>query len=115
MEGKYRFLMAKSSPDTGQIWLPLWMHLEDTAGIMRKLVTAWIPESIVNASGMDYDQFMAISVFLAAVHDIGKASSYFQSIITKSYPEKYEEITASGFAVNKEYREPGRTPHAYAG
>lgn len=115
MTEQYRQLMAKSSPDTGQMWLPLWMHLEDTAGVMRKLVASWIPEAVINASGMDYDQFMVIAAFLAAVHDIGKATSYFQHIITKSCPEKYEDVTASGYVVNQEYREPGKTPHAYAG
>lgn len=50
MTKRYRQLMAKSSPDTGQMWLPLWMHLEDTAGVMRKLVASWIPEAVVNAT-----------------------------------------------------------------
>lgn len=115
MKGQYRHLMAKSSPDAGQMWLPLWMHLEDTAGVMRKLAASWIPEAVINASGMDYDQFMMIAVFLAAVHDIGKATSYFQYIITKSCPEKYEDVTASGYVVNQIYRQSGKTPHAYAG
>ena len=49
------------------------------------------------------------------VHDIGKATSYFQSVITRSCGEKYEEITGRGFVVNKVYRAEGRTPHSYAG
>lgn len=55
------------------------------------------------------------AIFLAAVHDIGKATSYFQSVITRSYGEKYEEITGRRFVVNKVYRAEGRTPHSYAG
>jgi len=115
MQKQYHVFMAKTSPETGQLWLPLWMHLKDTAGIMKKLVLKWLPESVISASGMDCDQFLSVSVFLAAVHDIGKATSYFQSIITKSCPEKYEEVIANGFMVHKEYRESGKTPHAYAG
>ncbi len=108
-------LMAKTCPDTEELWLPLWMHLTDTAGIMGKLVAKWVPKSVYHAAGMSYKQFLALSVFLAAVHDIGKATSYFQSVITKSCAGKYEEITSQGFIVNREYREPGKTPHAYAG
>lgn len=108
-------LMAKTSPETEELWLPLWMHLADTAGIMGKLVAKWVPKSVYHAADMSYEQFLALSVFLAAVHDIGKATSCFQSIITKSCAGKYEEITGHGFIVNKEYRQPGKTPHAYAG
>ncbi len=115
MKKRYQVLMAKTSPETEELWLPLWMHLKDTAGIMKKLVGKWITESVFRASGMDYEHFLAASVFLAAVHDIGKATSYFQSVITKSCPAEYEEIIGNGFIVNKEYREPGKTPHAYAG
>lgn len=112
---QYKVLMAKTSPDTADMWLPLWMHLRDTAGVMRKLVSKWIPEAIIRASGMEFDQFMTTSVFLAAVHDIGKATSYFQNIITKSCPEKFDEISGNGFCVNHAYRDAGKTHHAYAG
>lgn len=112
---KYHVLMAKSNPETEGLWLPLWMHLRDTAGVMKKLAVKWLPESVFCAAGMDGAQFLAVSVYLAAVHDIGKATSYFQSIITKPSIGKYEEINSMGFLVNREYREPGKTPHAYAG
>ena len=115
MRKRYQVLMAKTSPESEELWLPLWMHLKDTAGIMKKLVAKWVPESVFYAAGMDYEQFLAVSVFLAAVHVIGKSISYFQSVITKSCSSKYEEIVGNGFIVNKEYREPGKTPHAYAG
>lgn len=107
--------MAKTSPDAEQKWLPLWMHLNDTAGVMKKLILKWIPDAVVDALGIDFEHFMQLAVFLAAVHDIGKATSYFQSIITKVCPEKYEELCANGYTINKEYRASGKTPHAYAG
>lgn len=112
---RYQILMAKTDRETGGAWLPLWMHLRDTAGIMKKLTLKWLPRSVFSAAGLEEEEFLKAAVFLAAVHDIGKATSYFQSIITKACPEKYDEITGSGFIVNKEYRERGKTPHAHAG
>lgn len=90
---KYRLLMAKTGRDPEEEWLPLWMHLKDTAGIMKKLANKWVPESVLAAAGLNSDQFLTTAIFLGAVHDIGKATSYFQSIITQSCPQKYEEIT----------------------
>lgn len=111
----YRMLMGKSGQEKENLWLPLWMHLRDTAGVMEQLVTRWIPESVFLATGLDREWFLKTAVFLAAVHDIGKATSYFQSVITKSCPEKYDEIVGHGFVVNKSDRGSGKTPHARAG
>ena len=35
---KTRFLAGKTDPENASLWLPLWMHLWDTAGIMERLV-----------------------------------------------------------------------------
>lgn len=107
--------MAKTGRDLETTWLPLWMHLRDAAGIMKKLVSKWVPESVFSAAKLGYEEFSTAAIFLAATHDIGKATSYFQSVITGTCAGKYEEITSSGFAVNKAYRAAGETPHAYAG
>ncbi len=115
MQKKYRILMAKADKDSGEVWLPLWMHLRDTAGIMEKLAARWVPTSVIEAAGLGKEQFLAAAVFLAAIHDIGKATSYFQSVITKNCADKREEIMESGFSVNETYRNAGKTPHAYAG
>lgn len=81
---EYRVLMAKTGQETEGTWLPLWMHLRDTAGIMKKLVKKWVSESVLAAAGLDEKQFLDVAVFLGAVHDIGKATSYFQSVITRA-------------------------------
>lgn len=88
MQKKYQILMAKTSRETEEEWLPLWMHLKDTAGVIKKLVKKWLPEAVMDAAGVEAKQFEKTAVFLAAVHDIGKATSYFQSIITKACPAK---------------------------
>ncbi len=115
VSGKYRILMAKAHQETEELWLPLWMHLRDTAGIIKKLVVKWVPESVFSSAGLGYEDFLSTAVFLAAVHDIGKATSIFQSMITRFCPAKYEEISGYGYQLCKEYREKGKTPHAHAG
>lgn len=42
---KTRLLAGKTDPENTSLWLPLWMHLWDTAGIMERLVRQWLPES----------------------------------------------------------------------
>lgn len=111
----YKLLMAKIDHEDSGLWLPLWMHLKDTAGVMKKLVHRWLPESAVNASGLEFDDFEKAAVFAAAVHDIGKATSYFQSIISVKNHEKRDELLDAGFAVRQNYASAGKTPHSYAG
>lgn len=115
MQKRYQILMAKTGRDSEEAWLPLWMHLRDTAGIMKRLTAEWVSESVFTAAKLEREKFSAAAVFLAAIHDIGKATSYFQSVITESCSGKYEEITGGGFVMNKAYRAVGKTPHSYAG
>lgn len=115
IDKKYHLLMAKTGRDAEEVWLPLWMHLRDTAGVMKLLVLKWVPEAVFSAAKLDRKQFSSTAIFLAAIHDIGKATSYFQSIITNSCIAKRSEITDNGFVVNNTYRAAGKTHHAYAG
>lgn len=115
MTEKNRLLMAKSDNEEGNLWLPLWMHLKDTAGVMKKLVHRWIPMSVIHASGLGFEEFEKTAVFLAAVHDIGKATSYFQSIITISNFLKRADMQDAGFTIRNSYAFAGKTPHSYAG
>lgn len=41
-----RLFAGKTDPVNSGFWLPLWMHLRDTAGIMVYLVQKWLPESV---------------------------------------------------------------------
>lgn len=115
MHKRYRALMAKTGIEAEEAWLPLWMHLRDTAGIMKKLAAKWVPEAVYAAAGLEYGQFQKAAIFLGAIHDIGKATSYFQSVITGCCQERREAVAGVGFVVNDEYRAAGRTPHAHAG
>ena len=109
---KNEFLIGKSGY---QEYLPLWMHLKDTAGIIEKLIEKWVSDSTIRSTGLSSGEFKESSCFLAAVHDIGKATSYFQYIITKNLPEKRRELNENGFHFCSNYMDNGETPHAYAG
>lgn len=71
---KTRNLWAKSG-ENGD-WLPLRIHMADAAGIALKLRDNWLPLGTRNflACGMS-----RLAVFLAAVHDVGKATPVFQA------------------------------------
>lgn len=111
----YKSLMAKTDAENGECWLPLWMHLRDTAYIMEKLVIKWIPKATIKASSLCEDDFKRVALFVAFVHDIGKATSYFQSIITEKNLDKRNEIINQGYQINSAYISAGETPHAFAG
>lgn len=112
-----QFLVGKTGHDDEKGWLPLWMHLQDTAVIMKKLVASWVPESVFTAADMKQETFCAAAVFLAAVHDIGKATSYFQSVITVFCPGKREEMQGEGYIIRNGDGTVDRkiTSHAFMG
>lgn len=51
-----RLFAGKTDPVNSGFWLPLWMHLRDTAGIMVYLVQRWLPDSVRQHIGLDEDQ-----------------------------------------------------------
>ena len=110
-----RFLAGKTDPENTSLWLPLWMHLWDTAGIMERLVRYWVPESTKRAMGFqDEEALLATARFLGGVHDIGKATVVFQANILRALPEarqRLETLTSLDCLVQNS-RE---SPHARAG
>ena len=110
-----RFLAGKTDPENTSLWLPLWMHLWDTAGIMERLVRYWVPESTKRAMGFqDEEALLATARFLGGIHDIGKATVVFQANILRTLPEarqRLETLTSLDCPVQNS-RE---SPHARAG
>ena len=110
-----RFLAGKTDPENTSLWLPLWMHLWDTAGIMERLVRYWVPESTKRAMGFqDEEALLATARFLGGIHDIGKATVVFQVNILRALPEarqRLETLTSLDCPVQNS-RE---SPHARAG
>ncbi len=66
-------LPGKTYREQGE-WLPLWVHLMDTAGIMECLAKYWVPEHVKHAicKSFPLEEFTSLCVFLGLTHDIGK-------------------------------------------
>ena len=115
MKDNYKILVAKTDRDDDGKWLPLWMHLRDCAGVMKKLVRRWISSSVINACALSPEEFEKTAVFTAAVHDIGKASAYFQHLISAGCPVLREKLSDAGIPFSSGFFFAGKTPHSYAG
>ena len=87
-----RLFAGKTDPVNSGFWLPLWMHLRDTAGIMVYLVQKWLPESVRQHIGLDEDLLTQTACFLGWVHDLGKTSTNFQGPIMAQLPEPGQRL-----------------------
>lgn len=77
------FCWAKKRDEAGYKWLPLSIHLKDTANIIAFLWEKYLSKGqkklILKSIGTSDDSDgIALAVFLGAVHDIGKATPVFQ-------------------------------------
>ena len=87
-----RLFAGKTDPVNSGFWLPLWMHLRDTAGIMVYLVQRWLPESVRQHIELDEDLLTQTARFLGWVHDIGKLSCCFAGPIMELLPEPRQRL-----------------------
>lgn len=80
----------------GQTWLPLWLHLEDTAEMMEYLYNSYLDDHQRSLIGQDLDlpenndrvqDPAALVRLLGYVHDIGKASAFFRSRLREGMPD----------------------------
>ncbi|WP_318199140.1 CRISPR-associated helicase Cas3' [Streptomyces sp. SCL15-4] len=78
--GPARSVWAKYDRDT-EGWLPLWRHMEDAAAVASLLWDRWLPVGVRRLVAEALPQGDAdarvLAVWLAGVHDIGKATPAF--------------------------------------
>lgn len=78
-----RSLWAKTDPEDGSVWLPLYIHLSDAALTMAKLWDGWVPRNVRDLFARhccgSEELARGVLVFLAGAHDIGKATPIFQA------------------------------------
>ena len=88
---------AKSDTREDQ-WLPLWLHLEDTAGVIEWLFDTWLSGRAKASLSRDEnpDEVRKQLILLALVHDIGKATPAFAAHILRSAPELRRWYEAAG-------------------
>lgn len=115
-------LWAKKAKDGNMLWLPLPYHLADAAEIARKLWNKWLSEGIKQAITegiVEANCAEKLFVFLAASHDIGKATPVFQAKRSGNIDldERISErILATGLQMRpiQSFRYVEKTPHALA-
>ncbi|UCM89732.1 type I-E CRISPR-associated protein Cse1/CasA [Streptomyces marincola] len=75
-----RSAWGKSDRDQGS-WLPLWQHMADSGAVAGRLWDAWVPDQVrrLIAEALPGGEVDArrLVVWLATVHDIGKATPAF--------------------------------------
>ncbi|WP_169514066.1 CRISPR-associated helicase Cas3' [Jonesia quinghaiensis] len=89
-------LWAKSDTDqNGNLsWAPLTAHIHDTENVATLLISRWVDahtlDYLAQRSSTTPQNFSKLAVFLAAVHDIGKATPAFQCMpLKKKSNEKF--------------------------
>jgi len=114
---------AKSGYDPlRQQWLPLWLHLLDSAAVAKHLARMWVAPTIgglierefaVSGTGLSpLDEFCLLASWLAGVHDIGKCTPAF-SVQVPSLDDRMREAGLRHEPVDPPERR--KVPHALAG
>ena len=117
-------LWAKKSKDC-MYWLPLPVHLTDTAEVANLIWDRWLPKkvkkTIADSVGGSEREARKLFIFLCIVHDIGKATPVFEAKRTFGNMDLdtavYDMLLENGFTVREDrdkYTESSRTPHALA-
>ena len=118
-------LWAKKLAAEGMLsWLPLTVHLADSAFIAQKLWNDWLPEgakTAIEQSVAGPGRAEQLFIFLAAAHDIGKATPVFQAKQVwppgKDLDENLaDRLLAAGLPIkpHNEFTRAAKTPHALA-
>ena len=97
-------LWAKKGRDGSLTWLPLVIHMADSAGVAGKLWDAWLPDTVKRliaghlrgetvallAPQELMDAARQFFIFLCAAHDLGKVIQAFQSRQTGNFPSQLD-------------------------
>ncbi|MEU9737177.1 CRISPR-associated helicase Cas3' [Streptomyces sp. NPDC048002] len=112
-----RAVWAKHDRDADG-WLPLWRHMEDAAAVAGMLWDRWLPASVRALIGEALpggeEDGRALAVWLAGVHDVGKATPAFACQV----PLLADAMRDRGLAMASREamgRDRGLAPHGLAG
>lgn len=120
-----RAIWGKKDSECNDLWLPLAIHLADCVAVANKLWYEWISDSVkrkISSDMMDENDALRLFLFLAAIHDIGKATPVFQSKPT--FPKStliddllLNKLVANGMPIKpyNEFQDANRVYHALAG
>lgn len=112
-----RTVWAKHDHDT-KAWMPLWRHMADSAAVAGLLWDRWLPRNVrwlISEALPDGERDgRLLAVWLAAVHDIGKATPAFACQVD-GLPDRMREL---GLAMpsRKQFGDDRKlAPHGLAG
>ena len=115
-------LAAKSDRTDKSKWLPLIIHANDTAGVIKMLFNQWLPDQVKNellkniplhiASPNDTRRFCEL---IALLHDVGKITPSFQNMIAKNIENHADHMYSLGLDISGKFREASESPHKIAG
>lgn len=78
LSDRAKSLWGKTNRVDDTEWLPLYVHMADSAAMAARIWDTWVPygtKSIISRDlGNDDDLARKLMIFLAGVHDIGKAT-----------------------------------------
>jgi len=122
-------LWAKVSDDPGdQKWLPLAIHMTDSAGICKHLWKEWLSypaKQIISKGAATSDgtkisaaDIESLAVFLSAAHDLGKATPAFQGKTIFQNPAAgqmlIERVEGTGLFIRHDLASPNAIHHSVA-
>ncbi len=117
-------LWAKKANDGSMFWLPLWVHMADSAEVAQMLWNRWLPDGVrraVSSTTLGVDQAEQLFIFLAAAHDLGKATPVFQAKPARPMCPALDERIADALALvglpmrhYSAFKWARKTPHALA-
>ena len=83
LSDRARAIWGKTNRVDDSEWLPLYVHMADSAAMATRIWSIWVPqgtkEVIVRDLAGEEELAKKLAVFLAGVHDIGKATPVFQA------------------------------------
>ena len=116
-------LWAKKARNGESQWLPLFVHLADSASTANKLWEYWLSDGVKNIinDNVGINDAGQLFMFLAASHDIGKATPVFQAKQTKTKGSDLDKeigkrLSLAGLPIKpiQEFPDADKTPHALA-
>lgn len=109
-------LIAKTAKQSDK-FLPLHIHLKDTASVIIYLATEWLPDSarLAMADGMSEDELVRVCIFVALVHDLGKATPAFQNKVVGLVDGARARLNEQGLTWDGKRLDSAKSPHALAG
>ena len=122
-------IWAKASGGGGTSWLPLVIHMYDSAEIAKLLWREWVPHSTKKLIAGSFSELKeedalergeALLIFLAAAHDLGKAIPAFQYGRSLRYTneslarELACAVEKEGLRIRSDIQSPGAIHHSLA-